>query len=142
MKSHPRKFGGAWGFKDILEKRAAIDSAAGRLLRGRHHRIEDYRRDGRGVLHAPRSAQPAGPMLIGGQPPGRGLNPQLPHSGTRRQRVHRPAGEAAAAHRERASPAADRAGARHHDRREQAHAQVGEPRPVQSAVRHRRRFGD
>ena len=48
-----------WGFKEILEKRAADDSSAGRLLRRRHHRAEDHRGNGGGLLHAARAAQSA-----------------------------------------------------------------------------------
>jgi L-alanine-DL-glutamate epimerase-like enolase superfamily enzyme len=35
-----------WGFKEILGKARGVDSAAGRLLCRRHHRIEAHRRHG------------------------------------------------------------------------------------------------
>ena len=130
-----------WGFKDILEKARRDDPATGRVLRRRHHGAQDHRRHGRGVLHAAGAAQPAGAMLAGGQPADCGVDPQLPHSGTWRQRVHRSARQAAAADRERASPAPDRAGPRHHDRREQADGAGRRTETLQPAVRYRRRIG-
>ena len=109
-----------WGFREILEKRAAIDSAAGRLLCRRHHGTATDRGHGGGVLRAARAAQSAGAVLAGGQPADRRVDSELPDPGARRQRTHQPAGEAAAAGQERPSRAADRSRAGDHDRRGQA----------------------
>ena len=108
-----------WGFKEILEKKRGHDPAAGRLLCGRHHRTQDHRRHGGGLLRADRAAQSAGAVLAGGEPADRRVDPELPDPGARRQRT-RPAGQAAAAGQERTPRAADRARPRHHHRREQA----------------------
>lgn len=45
----------------------------------------------------------------------RGLGPELPHPGARRQRAHESPGQADAAGRQRPSPPAHRTGARHHN---------------------------
>ncbi len=87
------------GFQGHPREARRDDPPAGRVLRRRHHGAQDHRRHGRGVLHAARAAQPAGPMLAGGQPADCGVDPQLPHPGTWRQRVHRSARQAAAADR-------------------------------------------
>ena len=71
--------------------------AARHLLRRRHHRTADHRRHGGGLLFPHGPAQPAGPLFARGQPADRRLDPELPHPGTRRQRVRESAGQASAA---------------------------------------------
>ena len=105
-----------WGFREILEKRAAMILQPDVCYAGGITELRHHRRDGGGVLLADRAAQSAGTVLAGGQPPGRRVDPELPHPGARRCRARQPPGEAAASGEERVPRAADRPRPRHHHR--------------------------
>ena len=73
-----------WGFREILEKHAAMIPAAGCLLCRRNHGTAPHRGHGGGLLSADRAAQSAGAVLAGGQPAGCRVDPEFPDSGARR----------------------------------------------------------
>ena len=70
-----------WGFREVLEKKAATILQPDLLPRRRHHRSPADRRHGRGVLRGDRAAQPAGPDLAGRRRPDRRVDPELPLPG-------------------------------------------------------------
>ena len=127
-----------WGFREILEKRAAmilqpdVCYAGGitelRLIAGM---AEAYY-----TPIAPHN--PQGPCSLAASLPGGRVHPEFPDPGARRCQVRGPAGEAIAAGEERPSRAADRSGPRHHDRRKQADGAGRRAERIPAALRSRR----
>ena len=130
-----------WGFKEILEKRAAMILQPDVCYAGGITELKIIAGMAEAYYTPLAPHNPQGPCSLAASLQIARVDPQLPDSGTRRQRVHRSARQAAAADHERLSPAADRAGPGHHHRREQADGAGRRAEAVQPAVRCRRRLG-
>ena len=109
-----------WGFREILEKRAATILQPDVCYAGGITELKIIAGMAEAYYSPIAPAQSARALLARRQPPDRRVDPELPDSGARRQRILRPARQAAAAGHERPPPAADRSGPRHHHRRKQA----------------------
>ena len=110
-----------WGFKDILEKRAAMILQPDVCYAGGITELKIIAGMAEAYYTPLAPHNPQGPCSLAASLQIAASDPEFPDPGTRRQRAHESPGQADAARGERPSAAADRTGARHHDRREQAH---------------------
>ena len=118
-----------WGFKEILEKRAAVILQPDVCYAGGITELKIIAGMAEAYYTPLAPHNPAGPVFPGRQPADRRLDSELPDPGTRRQRVRGSTRQTAPADQRRPSSAADRSGPRHQIDENKLMAQVGEPRP-------------